>query len=80
MPSPERASSRAMPTCVWAAGSRPSAPRSKADLVDRLHVAVRPVILGRGGRLWDGLRGLDERYTVTTEVAERGVIHVTYTR
>jgi dihydrofolate reductase len=52
----------------------------EADLVDRLHVAVRPVILGQGGRLWDGLRGLDERYTVTTEVAESGVIHVTYTR
>jgi dihydrofolate reductase len=51
-----------------------------ADLVDRLHVAVRPVILGRGGRLWDDLRGLDERYRVTSEVAESGVVHVTFAR
>jgi dihydrofolate reductase len=52
----------------------------EADLVDHLHVAVRPVVLGQGGRLWDGLRGLDERYTATTEVAESGVIHVTSSR
>jgi dihydrofolate reductase len=51
-----------------------------ADLVDRLHVAVRPVILGRGGRLWDDLRGLDARYMVTSEVAESGVVHVTFAR
>ncbi|REC98723.1 dihydrofolate reductase [Microbacterium sp. AG157] len=51
-----------------------------ADLVDRLHVAVRPVILGRGGRLWDELRELDTRYTVTSEVAESGVVHVTFAR
>ncbi|MGN7969348.1 dihydrofolate reductase family protein [Microbacterium sp. 22296] len=52
----------------------------EADLVDRLHVAVRPVILGRGGRLWDDLRGLDTRFTVTSEVAESGVVHVTFAR
>lgn len=51
-----------------------------AGLVDRLHVAVRPVILGRGGRLWDDLRNLDEDYTVTSEVAESGVVHVTFAR
>jgi len=52
----------------------------EADLVDRLHVAVRPVILGRGGRLWDDLPGLDTRYAVRSEVAESGVIHVTFAR
>ncbi|MFZ8758654.1 dihydrofolate reductase family protein [Microbacterium sp. HMH0099] len=51
-----------------------------ADLVDRLHVAVRPVVLGRGGRLWDDLPGLDTRFTVTSEVAESGVVHVTFAR
>lgn len=51
-----------------------------ADLVDHLHVAIRPVILGRGTRLWDDLRDLDRRYTVTTEVAESGVVHVTFSR
>lgn len=52
----------------------------EADLVDRLHVAVRPVILGRGGRLWDDLRDLDTRYSVSSEVAESGVVHVTFSR
>ncbi|MDQ1124590.1 dihydrofolate reductase family protein [Microbacterium trichothecenolyticum] len=52
----------------------------EADLVDRLHVAVRPIVLGRGTRLWDDLRDLDRRYSVTSEVAESGVVHVTFTR
>lgn len=52
----------------------------EADLVDRLHVAVRPVILSRGGRLWDDLRDLDTRYSVSSEVAESGVVHVTFSR
>lgn len=51
-----------------------------AGLVDRLHVAVRPVVLGRGGRLWEDLPGLDTGYTVTSEVAESGVVHVTFAR
>jgi dihydrofolate reductase len=51
-----------------------------AGLVDRLHVAIAPVVLGRGGRLWDNLRELERNRTVTSEVAESGVIHVTFTR
>ncbi|GAA0415701.1 dihydrofolate reductase family protein [Leifsonia naganoensis] len=51
-----------------------------AGLVDRIHVAVSPIILGEGTRLWDGLSDLDLGYTATSEVAESGVIHVTYTR
>ena len=51
-----------------------------AGLVDRLHVAVSPIVLGRGGSLWDDLRDLDLGYTVTSEVAESGVIHVTFAR
>jgi dihydrofolate reductase len=50
-----------------------------AGLVDRLHVAIAPIVLGRGVRLWDDLREL-ERYAVTSEVAESGVIHVTFAR
>jgi dihydrofolate reductase len=50
-----------------------------AGLVDRLHVAIAPIVLGRGRRLWDDLREL-ERYDVTSEVAESGVIHVTFAR
>ena len=52
----------------------------RAGLVDQLHVAIAPILLGRGTRLWDDLRGLDLTHTVTTEVAESGTIHVTFAR
>lgn len=52
----------------------------RAGLVDRVHVAISPIVLGRGVRLWDDLRELERDYTVTSEVAESGVIHVTFTR
>ncbi len=52
----------------------------RAGLVDRLHVAIMPIVLGRGVRLWDDLPALDRDYTVTSEVAESGVIHVTFSR
>jgi dihydrofolate reductase len=51
-----------------------------AGLVDHLHLMIAPVILGRGTRLWDDLGGLDRTHTVTTEVAESGIIHVTFSR
>lgn len=51
-----------------------------AGLVDRLHVAIAPIVLGRGVRLWDDLRELERDYSVTSEVAESGVIHVTFAR
>ena len=52
----------------------------RAGLVDRLHVAVAPILLGGGTRLWDDLRGFELTHKVTTEVAESGEIHVTLTR
>jgi dihydrofolate reductase len=52
----------------------------RAGLVDRLHVAITPIVLGRGVRLWDELRLLETDYAVTSEVAESGVIHVTFAR
>ena len=52
----------------------------KAGLVDRLHVAIAPILLGRGVRLWDDLRGLESGYKITTETAESGTIHVTFSR
>lgn len=52
----------------------------KAGLVDRLHVAVAPILLGRGIRLWDDLRGLDTDYDVTAETAESGTVHLTFSR
>jgi dihydrofolate reductase len=52
----------------------------RAGLVDRVHVAIAPIVLGRGVRLWDELHALERDYTVTSEVAESGVIHVTFAR
>lgn len=52
----------------------------RAGLVDDLHVTIAPVVLDRGTRLWEDLRGLEHTYTVTTEVSESGTIHVTFTR
>ena len=52
----------------------------RAGLVDDLHVAIAPVVLDRGHRVWQDLRGLEDTHRVTTEVAESGTIHVTFTR
>ena len=52
----------------------------RAGLVDDLHVAIAPILLGGGIRLWDDLRGLDLTHRVTTDVAESGTTHVTFTR
>ncbi|MGW0050146.1 dihydrofolate reductase family protein [Nocardia cyriacigeorgica] len=51
-----------------------------AGLVDQLHVGITPILLGRGERLWDDLRELESGYTVDSEVAESGTIHVTFSR
>lgn len=52
----------------------------KAGLVDHFHVAIAPILLGRGIRLWDDLRGLEAGYAVHSETAESGTIHLTFRR
>jgi dihydrofolate reductase len=52
----------------------------RAGLVDDLHLMVAPVVLGRGNRLWEDLRGLELTHEVTTQVAESGTTHVTFAR
>ncbi|SMQ85885.1 Dihydrofolate reductase [Devosia lucknowensis] len=52
----------------------------KAGLVDRLHVGITPIILGQGINLWDDLRGLEAGYTVTSETADTGIVHLTFAR
>ena len=52
----------------------------KERLVDRLHVAIVPILLGRGIRLWDDLRGLEHGYSVTSDVASSGITHLTFAR
>ena len=51
-----------------------------AGLVDHLHLAVVPILLGRGVRLWDGLEGLEKDYEIEATSAPSGVTHVTFTR
>lgn len=52
-----------------------------AGLVDRLHVAIAPILLGQGIRLWDDLRGLESGYEVTSETDdESGTVHLTFAR
>lgn len=52
----------------------------KAGLVDLLHVAIVPILLGRGIRLWDDLRELEAGYAVRAETAPSGTIHLTFRR
>jgi dihydrofolate reductase len=51
-----------------------------ADLIDVLHVAQVPILLGRGVRLWDGLEGLEKRFAVEVVASPSGVTHLTFTR
>jgi dihydrofolate reductase len=50
------------------------------DLVDTMHVAQVPIVLGRGVRLWDGLEGLEERYDVESVTSPSGITHLSFTR
>jgi dihydrofolate reductase len=50
----------------------------KVGLVDQLHVAIAPILLGRGINLWDDLRGFEDAYQVQAETAESGTMHVTF--
>ena len=52
----------------------------KAGLVDQLHLAIAPILLGRGIRLWDDLRGLESGYAVKMDAAPSGTIHLTFRR
>jgi hypothetical protein len=45
-----------------------------------MHVAVVPILLGRGVRLWDGQEGLEHDYEVEATSSPSGVTHVTFTR
>jgi dihydrofolate reductase len=61
-------------------GARTAREFLKAGFVDRLHVAIAPILLGRGINLWNDLRSFEDGYQVGSEVAESGTIHVTFSR
>ena len=51
-----------------------------AGLIDHMHVALVPILLGRGESLWDGLEGLEEGFAIESVSSPSGVTHVTFTR
>ncbi|CAM3566246.1 dihydrofolate reductase family protein [Nocardioides zeicaulis] len=51
-----------------------------AGLVDHLHLAMVPLVLGRGTLLWEGLEGLEEQFHIESVVAPSGVVHLSLTR
>ena len=51
-----------------------------AGLIDHMHVAIVPILLGRGVRLWDGLEGIEKAYRIESVSSPSGVTHVTFNR
>ena len=52
----------------------------RAGLVDHLHLAVVPVVLGRGTLLWEGLEALEDTFHIEAVSAPSGVTHLSFTR
>src|SRR4051794_18650445 len=63
-------------------GGGPSTVRQflQADLIDFMHVVTVPIALGRGVSLWDGLDGLEDRFTVETIASQSGLRHQLWNR
>ncbi|HEY3555810.1 MAG TPA: dihydrofolate reductase family protein [Kribbella sp.] len=51
-----------------------------AGLVDYMHLAVVPIVLGRGVRLWDDQESLEQRFDIEAVAAPDAVTHLTFTR
>ena len=54
--------------------------KNNHDLIDHMHVAIVPIVLGRGERVWDGLEGLEQRFNVESVSSPSGVTHLTFAR
>ncbi|MER5672155.1 dihydrofolate reductase family protein [Pseudonocardia alni] len=51
-----------------------------ADLVDVMHVVILPIVLGRGVSPWEGLTGVEDRFTVESVASPSGRIHQFWNR
>ena len=51
-----------------------------ADLVDTMHVAVAPIELGRGERLWTSSEDLLDRFHLESVPSPSGVTHLLFWR
>ncbi|AOS61680.1 dihydrofolate reductase family protein [Actinoalloteichus hymeniacidonis] len=52
----------------------------QADLVDFLHLAITPIVLGTGVRIWDDLAGLEDRFSVESISTASGLTHQLWNR
>ncbi|MGP4976451.1 dihydrofolate reductase family protein [Brachybacterium tyrofermentans] len=52
----------------------------RADLIDFLHVAIVPIVLGSGVRIWDELVGLENRFSVESIGSTSGLTHQLWNR
>jgi dihydrofolate reductase len=52
----------------------------RACLVDELHLAISPIILGSGERLFDGLEDMDKSYECSQLVSTDRVTHIVFSR
>jgi dihydrofolate reductase len=50
------------------------------DLVDAMHIAVAPIVLGRGERLWDRPEELLDRFHLESVASPSGVTHLLFWR
>ena len=51
-----------------------------ADLIDRMHIALVPIVLGRGEPLWHDLEALEDRFEIEAVPSPSGVTHLSFTR
>jgi dihydrofolate reductase len=52
----------------------------RAGLLDELHVAIVPIVLGGGERLWDGLEGGSAGYECVELMSSSSVVHARFAR
>jgi hypothetical protein len=45
-----------------------------------MHIAMVPIVLGRGERLWDSLEDLEQRFHIEAVSSPSGVTHLTFAR
>ncbi len=63
-------------------GGGPSTVRQflEADLIDFMHLVIVPITLGRGVSLWDGIDGIEDRFSVESVASTSGLIHQLWNR
>jgi dihydrofolate reductase len=52
----------------------------RAGLVDEMHLAIAPILLGHGERLWDRLDGISSTYACVELVSSPAVVHARFAR